>query len=127
MIVTKQTKMPKWRQEQLEAALEEIKTGRGKQSNHSIAKKYGIPSSTLYDHTKKAVSKSGVGRPTVLTRTEEEELVYCCQVLQEMGFGLTKENVTAIVADYVNKMGHDNPFHGGVQADSQYDALQSVA
>ena len=106
--------MPKWKQEQLEAALNEIESGKGKESIYKLAKKYGIPSSTLYDHARKKVSKSGAGRPTVLTRAEEEELVYCCQVLQEMGFGMTKENVTAIVTDYVSTNGRKNPFHGGV-------------
>ena len=106
--------MPKWKQEQLDAALKAIESGKGKETIHKLAKKHGIPSSTLYDHARKKVSKSGAGRPTVLTWAEEEELVYCCQVLQEMGFGMTKENVTAIVTDYVSTKGRRNPFHGGV-------------
>ena len=63
--------MPKWKREQLEAALKEVETGKGKE------KKHGIPSSTLHDHVRKKVSKSGAGKPTVLTQVvEEEELVY---------------------------------------------------
>ena len=106
--------MPKWKQEQLKAVLKEIETVKGKESILKLAKKYGIPSSTLYDHARKKDSKSGAGRPTVSTRAEEEELVYCCQVLQEKGFGMTQENVTAIVTDYVSTNGCKNPFHGGV-------------
>ena len=57
--------MPKWKREQLEAALKEVESGKGKESIHKIAKKHGIPSSTLHDHVKKNVAKSGAGRPTV--------------------------------------------------------------
>ena len=59
----------------------------------------------------KKASKNGAGKPAVLTQVEEEELVCCCQVLQEMGFERTKENVTAIVTDYVSTNGRKNPFH----------------
>ena len=106
--------MPKWKQEQLEAALNMIESGKEKETIHKLAKKHGIPLSTLYDHARKKVSKNRASRPTVLTWVEEEELVYCCQVLQEMGFGMTKENVTAIATDYVSTKGRRNPFHGGV-------------
>ena len=53
--------MPKWKQEQLEAALKAIESGKGKETIHKLAKKHGIPSSTLYDHARKKVSKSGAG------------------------------------------------------------------
>lgn len=49
------------RQEQLEAALEEFNTGKGKKTVRGVARKYGIPPSTLHDHVKKKVSKCGSG------------------------------------------------------------------
>ena len=62
---------------------------KGKASVNSIAKKHGIPVSTLHDHVQGKVKKVGAGKPAVLTYAEEKEIVYCCQVWQEMGFGLT--------------------------------------
>ena len=63
---------------------------------------------------KHTVSKSGAGKPTILTHDEEQEIVYCCQVLQELGFGLTKENVAAIVSEYIAKTERENPFTNGI-------------
>lgn len=50
------------RQEQIEAALEEFNSGKGKKTVRGVARKYGIPSSTLHDHVSKKVSKCGAGR-----------------------------------------------------------------
>lgn len=48
----------------------------------------------------------------MLTSAEEKEIVYSCQVLQEMGFGMTREMAGAIVVDYLTTVGKDNPFNG---------------
>ena len=45
--------MPKWKREQLEAALKEVETSKGKESIHKMANKHGILSSTLHDHVRK--------------------------------------------------------------------------
>ena len=63
---------------------------------------------------KHTVSKSGAGKPTILTQDKEQEIVYCCQVLQELGFGLTKQNVAAIVSEYIAKTERENPFTNGI-------------
>ena len=106
--------MPKWEKEQPEKALEEIKSRKGKSSIHAAAQKYGIPVTTLHNHLRKTTTTVGAGRPTVLTSEEEREIVYCCQVLQEVGFGLTKEVVSRVVCDYVTSIGHHHPFYEGV-------------
>ena len=98
------------KKESLQAALHEIQQRQGV-SVRSVAKKYGVPPSTLYRHVQ-AESNVGSGRPTVLTPAEEKEIVYSCQVLQEMGFGMTREMVGAIVVDYLTTVGRDNPFNG---------------
>ena len=90
-------KIPKWKAEQLEAALKEVRKSEEKISVREIAKKYSVPSSMLHKHAKKNVSKSIAGKPTILTRDEEQEIVYCCQVLQEIGYGLTKDHVGVII------------------------------
>lgn len=44
------------------------------------AKRYGIPYSTVRDHVKGISKRIGAGSPTVLTPTEEQEIVVTCQV-----------------------------------------------
>ena len=43
------------------------------------SRQYGVPYSTLCNH-KGIGKKIGAGRPTILTRTEEQEIVVTCQV-----------------------------------------------
>ena len=38
--------------------------------------------------------------------------MYSCQVLQEIGFGMTRAMVGAIVVDYLSTMRHENSFNG---------------
>ena len=48
------------------------------------------------------VSKSkSAGHQTVLTYDEEKEIVATCQAMQDLGFGLTREMVVQVVADYL--------------------------
>ena len=76
------------RREKLQAALQELRKKKGV-SVRSLARKYGIPpSSYLAPSCKNGKSHCNwFGRPTILTPEEEKEVVYSCQVLQEMGFG----------------------------------------
>ena len=62
-----------------------------------------IPLTTLGDHVKRGVTRIGAGAPTVLTKEEEREVVATTQVLQQMGFGLTKELVGIVIKDYLDK------------------------
>ena len=94
----------------MQAALQELRKKKGV-SVRSLARKYGIPPSTLHRHARME-SRIGAGHPTILTPEEEKEVVYSCQVLQEMGFGMTREMVGAIVVDYLTTSGRDNPFNG---------------
>ena len=61
------------------------------------------------------MTKIGAGAPTILTKEEEKEIVSILQVLQEMGFGLTKELVGIVIRDYLSDQpGHPNPVSSGV-------------
>ena len=62
--------------------------------------------------SRKKAKRIGAGQPTNLTPAEEQEIEISCQVLQEMGFGLTRETVGVIVVDYLTTIGRDNPFRG---------------
>ena len=100
-------------EEQLLAAIDVVK--RQKEKVTAAARKYNIPVTTLYDHTKGRFCKIGAGAPTVLTEAEEKEVVVILQVLQEMGFGLTKQLTGVVIQDYLKDQPHrPNPFCCGL-------------
>ena len=106
----------KWSDEQLKAAVEAV--NRGDLKPHGAAVKFGVPSSTLYDHLKGKSQKRYGGQPTVLSNTEEKEIVRICEILQEYGFPLTKDIVGGIIRDYLRDCERPNPFRDSVP---QYD------
>ena len=53
--------------------------------------------------------KVGAGRPSVLTPAEEKEIVVTCQVLQELGYGLTREIVTDVIHHFLKDQGWLSP------------------
>ena len=69
-----------WRMDLLEA----IRAVKEKMPITVAATRFGIPQSTLHDHTK-GDNRIGAGTPTILTPAEEKEVVVTLQVLQEMG------------------------------------------
>ena len=102
-------KVKGYTEEQLLTAIEAVKER--KMTVTMAAKQYKIPVTTLYDHTKGKIHKIGAGAPTVLTYSEEKEIAATLQVLQEIGFPLTKELVSVIIYDYMKDQPcRPNPF-----------------
>ena len=93
--------------EQLKVAVEEVKKG---MKLTMASKRYNIPLTTLGDHARRGISKVGAGSPTILTENEEKEIVVSVQVLQEIGFGLTKELVGVVVRDYLKDQPYASQF-----------------
>lgn len=89
---------------QLEVAVEAVKCGDLKLCQ--AVRRFNIPLTTLGDHARRGLSTVGAGSPTILTRAEEKEIVVSAQVLQEIGFGLTKDLVGVVVRNYLK----DQPF-----------------
>ena len=103
----------KYSPEQLLAAIEAV--NKKKMKVPMAARRYNVPVSTLYDHVRGKVAKIGPGAPTVLSEMEEKEIVISLQVLQEMGFGLTKELVGVVIRDYLKDQPYrPNPFRDGL-------------
>ena len=69
--------------------LEAIRAVKEKMPVSVAATRFGIPQSTLHDHTN-GDKRVGAGTPTILTPAEEKKAVFTLQVLQELGFGLTR-------------------------------------
>ena len=76
--------------------------------------KYGIPKSTLHDHPSGKSKTVGAGSPTVLTHSEEQDIVLSCITLADMGYGMSEELVDTVIFDYLKDKEKSNPFTGGV-------------
>lgn len=84
--------------EDLAAAIEDVKGGTV--SLNSSAKKYNIPKSTLSEHLNNKHTLAH-GRPTRLTREEENEIAQTCLMFSEWGYGLGKKEVMSVIHDYL--------------------------
>ena len=79
------------------------------------ARKFSVPATTLFDHVSGKHLRIGARAPTVLSPAEEKEIVVSLQVLQEIGFGLTKDLVGVIIHDYLkDQPTRPNPFQHGI-------------
>lgn len=100
-----------WTSAQLTAALLSVKEG---MSIRGAATRYHIPSSTLHDHVSGKSSTVCRGAPTVLTASEEKEIVRACQVMQSLAFPVTREFVSVVVRDYLQDRGRSGRFRDGI-------------
>ena len=85
-------------EEALLAAVKAVKLQGMKRA--AAASKFNVPATILFDHISGKHFTIGAGRPTILSPAEEHEIVVTLQVLQEIGFGLTKG---VVICDYVHE------------------------
>ena len=76
----------------------------------AASRRFGIPKTSLHAHLHGTRHTTGAGGPTVLSPWEEKEIVVSLQVLQEMGFPLTRELAAGVIRDYLKDQGIPNPF-----------------
>jgi hypothetical protein len=109
----KRKTVTKYTPEALQAAVKAVKEQR--MSRAAAARRFDVPPSTLFYHISGEYSKVGAGAPTILSPAEEKEIVITLQVLQEIGFGMTKELVGVVIHDYLkDQPTRPNPFQHGV-------------
>jgi len=110
MVHTYQHKKPlRYTRSQLLAAVTGVKSA--KMTLALASRKFNVP---IHDHVKGRVKKLGAGAPTVLSEEEEKGIVVSAQVLQEIGFGLTKELVRIVIRGYLADLpDQPNPFLNG--------------
>ena len=101
-----------WSVAQLHAALNAVKS-QG-MSIRGAATKYGIPATTLHDHVSGKSKRIHSGAPTILTPSEEKEIVTACQVMQDLAFPLTKEFMSVVIRDYLRDAGRGDRFTDGI-------------
>lgn len=102
----------KWSDSQLVAAKHAVQEGQLSIRGASI--KFDIPRSTLHDHLSGTSSKRYGGPPTVLTASEEKEIVRTCLVMQEFGFPLDRDLVSRAVRDFLVARDRAGLFTNGI-------------
>jgi len=103
----------KYSAEALLAAVTAVKEQGMKRS--AAARRFNVLASTIFDHVSGRYSRIGAGGPTILSSAEKREIVITLQVLQEMGFGLTKNLVGVVIHDYLkDQPARPNPFQHGI-------------
>lgn len=100
----KKKKILQYTEEDLANAISEVNENGS--SMYAAAKKYQIPTTTLYDKIKGNFNTNVVGRPVAIPLELESQLANAIRILEKWGFGLSREEVLNVVADFVkcNKM-----------------------
>nr|XP_026483579.1 uncharacterized protein LOC113391735 [Vanessa tameamea] len=104
----KKKKTPRYTQDDITNAIQEVNDG--KLSMYAAAHKYGIPTTTLYDKIKATYSTNVVGRPLAIPLEVENRLVDAIKTMEKWGFGLSREEVLNLVAEFVKSNNLHTPF-----------------
>lgn len=100
-------------------AIKEVNEKHG--SIKSIAIKYGIPRTTLRRHLKTGSAKKKLGRfTTVFALQQEEELLEYVFHMDNLFFGLTKEDFLQLVFQYAEANNIPHPFKNGTAGHDFY-------
>lgn len=92
---------PSWTKEDLSKAVEDVKNH--KLSGYEAAKTFNIPRTTIIDHVtgRRGQKSSTFGRPPILSAEIEKKLSDNLHVMEKWGFGLSRQEVIELVADYI--------------------------
>lgn len=109
---------PEYSEHQVRCAIEELKTNTI--SIREVAKKFGIPATTLYCKAKGARPvQRKMGPKPLLGSVAEKKIVKCLFSLADAGFPITKQQLLDNVADFASKQ-PENPFINGRPSDKWF-------
>lgn len=115
----RKTSQASWDEDVMAKAINDIKEKRG--SVNSIATKYNIPRTTLRRHLKSGTSKKKLGRfTTVFTLEQEEELLEYVFHMDQLFFGLSKEEFLQLAFQYAEANQISHPFKNGTAGHDFY-------
>jgi hypothetical protein len=98
----------KYTDAQLKEAMDDVQNKR--MSERAAALAYGIPRSTLKDRLAERVTNDSAGRPTVLSKEEEELIVERLLLHGNWGFPLTSADLCHVIKAYLDSMGRTTRF-----------------
>ena len=79
-------------------------------SVRQAAEHYGCTATTLFNHARGSVKKSGSGRPTLLKDLEEKAFVCSCAALGTLGYPPTRDLVGRVIQHNLVQEGRPNAF-----------------
>ena len=71
----------------------------------AAAIKFNVPASTIRQHRREPLLNARAGRPSHLTRDQENHFVSLLKLLPDYGFGVTKDLALQIGVDYFSSLG----------------------
>jgi transposase-like protein len=74
------------------------------ESVRAVARRMGIPRSTLHDHISGKSKVAGKGRSTALTYEEERRIVSAIQFADAVNKGLDRTDIRYMVKDYLDSV-----------------------
>ncbi|XP_072400813.1 uncharacterized protein [Diabrotica undecimpunctata] len=101
------SKRAQWTDEAIEAAMNAVRNG---MAVHKAALTFNIPGCTLRNHLASGNSQKRLGRPPVLTKPQEDELVRRIGRLCDVGMPLTPKILRKNVYAFVKETGIRHPF-----------------
>ncbi|CAB3251132.1 unnamed protein product [Arctia plantaginis] len=118
--VKKKETGPKYSEDKLNRALEEIQASR--LTIHRASTLYGIPFLTLYSRIKgtRGAIKKAKGRRTALAESIENVLATSIKTLAKWGFGLSRKEIFELVGHFVTKNDLQTPFKNGVPGEDWF-------
>lgn len=118
--IKKSSAQPKYSEEQLQRALDEIKAGTLSVYKASVV--YKVPFSTLYCRSKgtRGRIKKSKGRKTALPENIENTLAASVKTLAKWGFGLGRKEIMDLVGQYVNGNKWETPFKDGIPGEDWF-------
>ncbi|XP_045542072.1 MFS-type transporter clz9-like [Papilio machaon] len=115
----RKTSQASWDENLMARAIKEINDKRG--SVKSIELKYNIPRTTLRRHIATGSAKKKLGRyKAVFTPQQEEELLEYVFHMDNIFFGLTKEDFLHLIFQYAEANNIPNPFKNGTAGHDFY-------
>lgn len=117
----RKTEQAQWTKEVMAKALEEVGEGN---SVNNIAKKYGLPRTTLRRHIVSGKISPALGRHRpVFSELRELELVAYLKEMDEVFFGLTKEDFKSLAYEFADKNSLAYPLSWGIHKKAGEDWL----
>ena len=112
-----------WTDESMVAAVKSVQDGHGLRETSRL---YNVPVETLRRRVTGAVQMGcRPGPATVLTEEEEDKLCQYLLQMAEMGFGLTREDVTRIAYSIAERSHQPHPFKEGRAGHGWFEGFMS--
>ena len=105
-------KKKKYSQENLLAAIEDVRAGT--RNAYRASQFHKVPRSTIVNHINGKSKSFKVGRKTALTETAERALVRMILYMSDIAFGLDGDNIRLVVANFVKEKNLSTPFKNGI-------------